>query len=121
MASESPKFDPRVVAAYLDDSDLELDAARRLIQDPPNRFAAFHLEQAAEKLVKAVRLGSSLRVTNDHNIEALIEELPSDSSWRVKLPFSSRCPSTRRPIAIRLQQVSARTVQETTRFSIGSR
>ena len=47
MADERAKPDPRVIAAYLDDVDLELDAAKRLIADPPNRFAAFHLEQAA--------------------------------------------------------------------------
>jgi HEPN domain-containing protein len=85
MAADPPKPDPRVIAAYLDDVDLELDAAKRLIADPPNRFAAFHLEQAAEKLVKAVRLGRGLRVTADHNIEALIDELPSEDLWRTKL------------------------------------
>jgi HEPN domain-containing protein len=85
MADERPKPDPRVIAAYLDDVDLELDAAKRLIADPPNRFAAFHLEQAAEKLVKAVRLSRGLRVTADHNIEALVDELSADDPWRTKL------------------------------------
>jgi HEPN domain-containing protein len=85
MADDQPKPDPRVIAAYLDDVDLELDAAKRLIADPPNRFAAFHLEQAAEKLVKAVRLGRGLRVAADHNIEALVDELPADDAWRAKL------------------------------------
>ncbi len=85
MAADPPKPDPRVIAAYLDDVDLELDAAKRLIADPPNRFAAFHLEQAAEKLVKAVRLGRGLRVTADHNIEALVDELPANDPWRTKL------------------------------------
>ena len=85
MADERPQPDPRVIAAYLDDVDLELDAAKRLIADPPNRFAAFHLEQAAEKLVKAVRLGRGLRITADHNIEALVDELAADDPWRTKL------------------------------------
>jgi hypothetical protein len=44
MAAEPPVPDPRVIAAYLDDVDLELDAARRLVAEPPNRFAAFHLQ-----------------------------------------------------------------------------
>jgi len=85
MAADPPKPDPRVIAAYLDDVDLELDAAKRLVVDPPNRFAAFHLEQAAEKLVKGVRLAYGLRVTADHNIEAQIDELPADDAWRTKL------------------------------------
>ncbi|CAN5917166.1 hypothetical protein BH11MYX2_BH11MYX2_38380 [soil metagenome] len=105
MAADPPKPDPRVIGAYLDDVDLdldlELDAARRLIVDPPNRFAAFHLEQAAEKLVKAVRLGRGLRVTSDHNIEALVDELPADDPWRSKLrilePLSAFATAYRYP------------------------
>jgi hypothetical protein len=48
MAVEPSAPDPRVIAAFLDDVDLELDAARRLIADPPNRLAAFHLQQASK-------------------------------------------------------------------------
>lgn len=62
MAADPPKEALRVISAYLDDVDLDLDAAKRLIADPPNRFAAFHLQQAAEKLVKAIWLGHGLRV-----------------------------------------------------------
>jgi HEPN domain-containing protein len=101
MADDRSRPDPRVIAAYLDDVDLELDAAKRLIADPPNRFAAFHLEQAAEKLVKAVRLDRGLRVTADHNLEALIDELPADDSWRTKLrvvePLSAYATTYRYP------------------------
>ena len=101
MAADPPKPDDRVIAAYLDDVDLELDAAKRLIADPPNRLAAFHLEQAAEKLVKAVRLGRGLRVTADHNIEALVDELPADDPWRTKLrvlePLSAYATTYRYP------------------------
>jgi HEPN domain-containing protein len=67
MASDPPNA-TRVIAAYLDDVDLDLDAARRLAADPPNRLAAFHLQQAAEKLVKAVRLARRLHITADHSI-----------------------------------------------------
>ena len=101
MAGDPPKPDVRVIVAYLDDVDLELDAAKRLIADPPNRFAAFHLEQAAEKLVKAVRLGRGLRVTADHNIEALVDELPTEDVWRTKLrvlePLAAYATSYRYP------------------------
>jgi HEPN domain-containing protein len=101
MAADPPKPDSRVIGAYLDDVDLELDAAKRLVADPPNRFAAFHLEQAAEKLVKAVRLGRGLRVTADHNIEALVDELQADDPWRMKLrvlePLSAYATSYRYP------------------------
>lgn len=85
MPAEVPKPDPIVIAAYLDDVDGELEAARRLAEDPPSRFAAFHLQQAAEKLVKAVRLRCGLYVTTDHNIVALVDELAQDDEWRAKL------------------------------------
>jgi HEPN domain-containing protein len=101
MAADPPREDPRVIAAYLDDVDLDLDAARRLIADPPNRLAAFHLQQAAEKLVKAVRLGRGLRVTAEHNIEVLVDELPHDDVWHAKLailePLSVFATSYRYP------------------------
>jgi HEPN domain-containing protein len=101
MAADPSKEDPRVIVAYLDDAELDLDAARRLIAEPPNRLAAFHLQQAAEKLVKAIRLGRGLRVTAEHNIELLVEELPHDDGWRAKLiilePLSGYATSSRYP------------------------
>jgi HEPN domain-containing protein len=101
MTVDPSKPDPRVITAYLDDVDLELDAAKRLIADPPSRFAAFHLQQAAEKLVKAVRLQRGLRITAEHNIEVLVAELPHDDVWRMKLvvlePLSTYATSFRYP------------------------
>ena len=100
MAADPPRSDPRVIVAYLDDVELELDAARRLL-DPPNRLAAFHLQQAAEKLVKAVRLGVGLRVTVDHDIALLLADLPPDDPWRAKLgvlePLSGYATTYRYP------------------------
>jgi HEPN domain-containing protein len=104
MAADPPNEDPRVIAAYLDDVDLELDAAKRLIAEPPNRFAAFHLQQAAEKLIKAIRLDRGLRLTKDHDLELLIDELPHDDGWRAKLavlePLSSYATSYRYPSSL---------------------
>src|ERR1043166_1313300 len=101
MAAVPPAPDPRATAACLDDADLELDPARRLIADPPNRLAAFHLQQASEKLVKAVRLSHGLRVTADHDLEALIDELPHNDPWHAKLrvlePLSAYATTYRYP------------------------
>jgi HEPN domain-containing protein len=101
MTTEGPRPDLRVITAYLDDVSLELDAARRLAAEPPNRFAAFHLQQAAEKLIKAVRLGRGLQVTADHNLEFLVEGLAEDDPWRAKLgvlePLSSYATAYRYP------------------------
>jgi HEPN domain-containing protein len=82
---ESPRRDQGVIAAYLEEVAEDLDAARRLLEPPPNRFAAFHLQQAAEKLVKAVRLHRGLQATKEHNLEVLINELPEGDPWRERL------------------------------------
>ena len=85
----------------MDDALLDIDAARRLVADPPNRHAAFHLQQAAEKLVKAVRLHRALYPTAEHQIAALLIELPADDPWRAKLgalgPLSDYATSFRYP------------------------
>ncbi len=69
--------------------------------DKPQRFAAFHLQQAAEKLVKAVRLHRGLFATKEHNLEILIAELPEGDSWRERLeqfePLSAFATTYRYP------------------------
>jgi len=97
MPTEPPKPDPIVIVAYLDDVDGELEAARRLSKDPPSRFAAFHLQQAAEKLVKATRLHRGLFASADHNILALVEELPRTTYGAQScLPLECCLPTRRR-------------------------
>ena len=83
--AEKPRPDQRVIASYLDEVGAELDAVRRLLQPPPNRLAAFHLQQAAEKLIKAVRIHRGLPATKEHNLEILIAELPEADPWRERL------------------------------------
>ena len=69
----------RVVTAYLDDTEAELAAFDALIAIG-SRFAAFHLEQAAEKLIRAVRIQRKLVVTNTHDIVLLVDGHPGDPS-----------------------------------------
>ena len=76
--------DRRVVLAYLEEVEEELVAVHRLLEPPPNRLAPFHLQQAAEKLVKAVRLVRGLPATKEHRLEILLNELPDDQ-WRTEL------------------------------------
>ncbi len=101
MPADSPRPDPLVISAFLDDVEGELEAATRLAQDPPVRFAAFHLQQAAEKLIKAVRLHRGLYPTADHNLAALIAALPEADPWRTKLdhlgPLSAFATAYRYP------------------------
>ena len=78
------------IAKLLDAAELDLDAARRLLIDPPNVLAANHLQQAAEKILGAVRLHRGLLNTKDHDLVILIDgrpggeprPLPDGDPWR---------------------------------------
>lgn len=71
-----------VVEAYLADAGNDIDAARRLARPRLNRLAAFHLQQAAEKLVKAVRLARRLPASAEHHIDVLVHGLPDGDPLR---------------------------------------
>jgi HEPN domain len=78
------------IAKLLDAANLDLDAARRLLAEPPNALAANHLQQAAEKILSAVRLHRGLLNTKDHDLVILIDgrpvgeprPLPDGDPWR---------------------------------------
>jgi len=95
MAGEADRA-RRPIVKLLDAAALDLDAARRLLTDPPNVLAATHLQQAAEKLLRAVRLDRGLINAKDHDLVILIDgrpggeprPLPSGDPWRERLrPF----------------------------------
>ena len=69
----------RVVTAYLDDTEAELAAFDALVAIG-SRFAAFHLEQAAQKLIRAVRIHRKLVATSAHDLALLIDGHPGDPS-----------------------------------------
>lgn len=89
MASD-PKRRQRPITKLLDAANLDLDAARRLLVEPPNVLAANHLQQAAEKMLCAVRLHRGLLNTRDHDLVILIDgrpdgeprPLPNGDPWR---------------------------------------
>ena len=80
----------KALAKLLQAASLDLDAARRLLADPPNVLAANHLQQAAEKIISAVRLHRGLLNTKDHDLVILIDgrpggeprPLPEGDPWR---------------------------------------
>lgn len=80
----------RPIAKLLDAAHLDLDAARRLLVEPPNVLAANHLQQAAEKILGAIRLDRGLLNTKDHDLVILIDgrpgaeprPLPDGDPWR---------------------------------------
>lgn len=85
-----PRRTNRPIAKLLEAARLDLDAARRLLVEPANVLAANHLQQAAEKILGAVRLHRGLLTTRDHDLVILIDgrpggeprPLPAGDPWR---------------------------------------
>jgi HEPN domain-containing protein len=71
-----------VVAGYLAAVADDLDAARRLAVPPANRLAAYHLQQAAEKLVKAVLVHRRIHPGVEHRIDVLVHMLDPSDPWQ---------------------------------------
>jgi HEPN domain-containing protein len=63
----------------------DLDAAHRLLVPPPNRLASYHLQQAAEKLAKAVLVARGVHTTKEHRLEILLDALLPEDPWRERL------------------------------------
>ena len=73
------------VASYLALAKDDLIVAKKLMTDHP-RHAAFNIEQAAEKLLKAVLTVEGIRFpTSHHQLGALAALLPADHLWRADL------------------------------------
>jgi len=103
-----PKKTSKPIAKLLHAAGLDLDAATRLLAEPPNVLAANHLQQAAEKILAAVRLHRGLLNTRDHDLVLLIDGRPdgeprplpdgdpcvigcgrSSRSWRTRQRFAT--------------------------------
>ncbi len=70
----------------------DLEIARKLLADHP-RQGAFHLQQAAQKLAKAVLLVEGLSAPRIHQIGALAALLPAEHLWRADLAALDRLSS----------------------------
>jgi hypothetical protein len=85
-----PKRSQKPIARLLEAASFDLDASQRLLIEPPNLLAAYHLQQAAEKILGAARLHHGLLNTKDHDLVILIDgraggeprPLPVGSPWR---------------------------------------
>lgn len=87
------KKENRAIVAHLDDALADLEMAE-LGAAKGNRHAAFHLQQAAEKLATAIRLMRGLLGNKTHSIETLVKGdgrvpgLPEGDPWIERLePF----------------------------------
>jgi HEPN domain-containing protein len=78
----------------------DLAVAQKLADDHP-RHAAFNIEQAAEKLLKAVLMCEGIQFNAGHQLGALAAQLPADHLWRADLAgfddFTSYATAVRYP------------------------
>jgi HEPN domain-containing protein len=66
---------------YLAAAADDLDAARRLAAPPANRLAPYHLQQAAEKLVKGILVDRKIHPGVEHRIDVLVRMLDASDPW----------------------------------------
>ena len=83
---------PRRIAAFLDLAAQDVDAARTLAATN-NRYAAYHCQQAAEKLIKAVLLHRGIESGTEHRLDVLVDDLPDSDPWKSRLrPLETYSP-----------------------------
>ena len=75
---------PRRIAAFLDLAEQDVDAARTLAATN-NRYAAYHCQQAIEKLVKAILLHRGIASGTEHRLDVLVDGLSDADPWKPKL------------------------------------
>jgi HEPN domain-containing protein len=75
---------PRRIAAFLELAAQDVEAARTLATKN-NRYAAYHCQQAAEKLIKAVLLHRGIESGIEHRLDILVDELPDSDPWKARL------------------------------------
>jgi HEPN domain-containing protein len=75
---------PRRVHALLDMADEDLAGARALVSIS-TRLARYHVQQSAEKAVKALLERRDLNPGREHRFESLAEMLPLNDLWRSRI------------------------------------
>ncbi|MCP1608616.1 putative nucleotidyltransferase/HEPN domain-containing protein [Azospirillum lipoferum] len=83
-------MDTDVVRTWIAVADRDLAMIRKAIAgpDPEPAGAAFHCQQAAEKLIEAVLVAAGIHPPRSHDLRSLIDRLPADHGLReVLLPL----------------------------------
>jgi hypothetical protein len=92
------------VRAYLELASKDAEAAELLLAGG-NRYAAYHVQQAVEKVTKALLLARGMEAGIEHRLEELFKSFPADDSWPARLHQFAAIPRTRRHSGIRHQAV----------------
>jgi predicted nucleotidyltransferase len=75
---------PKRIRSFLDLVADDLAAADVLAR-AQNRNAAYHAQQAVEKLLKSLLLHAGLEAGTEHRLDVLLDRLPADHAWRTEL------------------------------------
>ncbi len=67
---------------YLAAQDTE---AAKLLAAHDNHYAAYHCQQAAEKLIRVLLLHHDIEPGLDHHLDVLVGKLPEGEPWRARL------------------------------------
>ena len=77
------------VVAYLELAIKDAEAAELLVAGS-NRYAAYHAQQAVEKLTKAVLLAKGIEAGIEHRLEELFKRFAEGDPWPARLhPLAS--------------------------------
>jgi HEPN domain-containing protein len=102
-------------ANWINSADVDLDAARHCLVDPPNiAAAAYHCQQPAEKLIKAVlvalqvgyprgRSGHDLGlaaalIPSGHKLRAAAEAFDAIADWSISFRYPADDPLQEEPL-----------------------
>ena len=87
-------------ASFLEQAEKDIEAAE-LLAAGDNRYAAYHLHQASEKLLKALLLARGPEAGLEHRLEELLRKLPAQDPWIGLLtpfaPYSAYATAFRYP------------------------
>jgi HEPN domain-containing protein len=67
---------------YLAEQDTE---AAKLLAAHDNHYAAYHCQQAAEKLIRVLLFHHDIEPGLDHHLDVLVAKLPEDEPWKARL------------------------------------
>jgi HEPN domain-containing protein len=73
----------RRIHSFLELAEADLDAAEVLAR-VGNHYAAYHVQQGIEKVLKAVLLHRRVEGGAEHRLEILSDRLPESDDWRAR-------------------------------------
>jgi hypothetical protein len=75
------------VRAYLELAAKDIEAAELLLAGG-NRYSAYHIQQAIEKITKGLLIARGIEAGIEHRLEELFKRFPNESEWPARLsPF----------------------------------